>query len=125
MEHGQAVRGARDEHDPATGAELHELDSSNAPEAGSLARLEAAWVMFRERRELRVELAWVAGGKLVEFVAMFGVLKLLTTRLGAATYGEYNLADISLVLLHAIALVPVHESFLRVYHGARRWPSSF
>jgi O-antigen/teichoic acid export membrane protein len=72
----------------------------------------------RENRQLGVELGWVAFAKAGEFVATFVLLKILTTRLGAHGYGEYNLAEVALVLLHGLALVPVHESFLRAYHGA-------
>ena len=82
-------------------------------------RIASAQSIFRSAMRIRTEIAWVAAGKAVEFMAAFGLLKVLTARLGAAPYGEYNLADTSLVLLHAIALVPVHESFLRAYHGAR------
>lgn len=74
---------------------------------------------LRGRGDLARELAWVAAGKGTEFVAAFALLKVLTNHLGAAGFGEYNLAEAALVLIHAVGIVPVHESFLRAYHGAR------
>ncbi len=85
----------------------------------SIAALAGRWSSLRSRKGIGTEFAWVAVGKGVEFVAAFALLKLLTNRLGAVGYGEYNLAEAALVLLHAIGLVSVHEPFLRVYHGAR------
>lgn len=73
--------------------------------------------ILRNRPQLGIELAWVALAKVIEFGATFALLKVLSNRLGAAGYGEYHLAEAALVLLHALGIAPVHESFLRAYHG--------
>lgn len=68
---------------------------------------------------LRAEIGWVVVNKGAEFVLLFGLLKLLTNQLGKAGYGEYNLAEVAVLLVGNALLMPVHESFLRDYHGSK------
>lgn len=70
-------------------------------------------------KSIREELAWVAVAKMGDFLLLFALLKVLTTSLGKSGYGEYNLAETSLVLLAAALLAPVSESFIRELHHAR------
>ena len=68
--------------------------------------------------ELRGEIGWVVVSKAAELALSFWLLKLLTSRLGKAGFGEYNLADTAVFLGACILLTPVHESYLRDYHGS-------
>ena len=69
---------------------------------------------------LRAEVGWVLVNKLGEFSMLFVLLKVLTNTLGKDGYGEYHLAEASLILLAALLLAPVSESFLRDYHSSSR-----
>ena len=62
----------------------------------------------------------MVGNKAVEFCILFVLLKLLTSRLGRAGFGEYNLAETALVLVASAFLAPFHEAYLRDFHGASR-----
>lgn len=68
---------------------------------------------------LRSELGWVLGNRSAEFVLQFVLLKILTNALGRDGYGEYNLAEVGLVLIASFALTPIHDAYMRDFHGAR------
>ncbi len=53
-----------------------------------------------------------------EFGLLFVLLKVLSNRLGMGGYGEYNLAETAVLLATGIVIMPVHESYLRDFHGA-------
>jgi O-antigen/teichoic acid export membrane protein len=78
----------------------------------------AAFTRIRASRRLKSEIGWVVLNKAMEFGLMFGLLKVLSNRLGKAGYGEYNLAETAVVFVTVIVLMPVHEAYLRDYHGA-------
>ena len=67
---------------------------------------------------LRSEVGWVILNKAAELVLLFGLLKLLTNGIGKAGYGEYNITDTALLLVSSVVLAPVHQAFLRDYHGS-------
>ena len=89
-----------------------------------IADLMSQWIRvagsaFRDPR-LRSETGWVVANRVLEFFVLFCLLKVLTTSLGRAGYGEFNLAETSLLLIAACTLAPVRESYLRDYYGARQ-----
>jgi O-antigen/teichoic acid export membrane protein len=81
-------------------------------------RLTASFRRLASEQRLRAEIGWVVGNKLVEFGFAFVLLKVLTNLLGRDGFGEYNLADTALLLIASVILTPVHEPYLRDYHGA-------
>jgi len=83
-------------------------------------QLRGAIDRFRRSPQIRAELAWVAGNKTVEFGILFLLLKLTTNLLGREGFGEYSLAETALILANAFLVTPVHEAYLRDYHGARQ-----
>lgn len=82
-------------------------------------RLDAAWVRLAANRRVRGEISWVILNKGIEFGLMFVLLKVLSNQLGKAGYGEYNLAETAVLLTTSVVIMPVHESYLRDFHGAR------
>lgn len=72
-----------------------------------------------ETPRLRSEIGWVVLNKGTEFGLMFVLLKVLSNQLGKAGYGEYNLAETAVLLTTSVVIMPVHESYLRDFHGAR------
>jgi hypothetical protein len=66
---------------------------------------------------LRAEFGWVLANKIAELGLQFALLKVLTTRLGKKEYGEFNLAETAVMLVGTIVLMPVHEAYMRDYHG--------
>jgi O-antigen/teichoic acid export membrane protein len=69
---------------------------------------------------LQTEFAWVLANRVIEFGLLFLLLKVATTQLGKESFGEYNLAEVTLVLMTSVLLLPVHDSYMRDYHGAMR-----
>lgn len=69
-------------------------------------------------RRLRSEVLWVASHRVVEFVVVFALIKLLTNLLSQAQFGEYSLVVTAAALLSNLLIMPMNQAFLRNYHAA-------
>jgi O-antigen/teichoic acid export membrane protein len=74
--------------------------------------LRSIWTNSRIRKET----GWVVFHKLVEFVATFVLLKILTNLLTKEMFGEYNVVLTAFWLLSYLSTVPVQEAYQRRYH---------
>jgi len=70
-------------------------------------------------QRLRGEIGWVVAHRSVEFVLLFALLKVLTNLLGKEGYGEYSLAEASLLLIGSVLIVPMFEAYKRDYYTSR------
>ncbi len=68
---------------------------------------------------LRREAAWVVGHKVVEFLLVFVGLKLLTSLMTPAAFGEYNLALTAVGLLTDVAAMPIAHAYYRSLSAAQ------
>lgn len=67
---------------------------------------------------VRGEIGWILAQKTAEFGLQLATLKILTNLLGAEIYGEYGLALTALVLIGNLLIMPVQNTYLRIYHQA-------
>jgi O-antigen/teichoic acid export membrane protein len=70
-------------------------------------------------RRLRGEVGWVIGHKLGEFAVSFVSLKICTTLMGQAAFGEYSLVLSAAPLLIGVILMPIQQAYLRYHHRAK------
>ncbi len=77
-----------------------------------------AVLKLADNARVRRELGWILGNRAVDFVVLFVTLKVLTTLLGKAEYGEYGLALSTMNLVAFLIWSSFLRSYLRHYHRA-------
>jgi len=91
---------------------------SNATLALGLRSLYAGVRRITSSPRLRAEIGWVVAHRIIEFVLLFALVKVLTNTLGKEGYGEFNLAETALMFVASVLIAPVLEAYKRDYHSS-------
>lgn len=95
---------------------------STPPRSATVGRVISAATVGARRiaknPRVRGEIIWVLAQKTAEFVLQLATLKVLTNLLGAEIYGEFGLALSALLLIGNFLIMPVQNTYLRIYHQA-------
>ena len=78
--------------------------------------------LFAKLRNARIrsEVGWLLAHKVAEFLVVFATLKVFTTAMPEAVFGEYQLALSALMLLTNFSAAPISQAFIRLYHESGR-----
>jgi len=79
-------------------------------------RLKAIAGRVAATPRLRGETGWVVANTLISFPLQFLMLKILTSYLGKASFGEFNLVQTAGMLVGGVLLTPMFQTYLRNYH---------